>query len=83
MIVAEPATGRGRRGGLPPDPATGGAIAPVLRKHNILLIFDEVICGLWPHWHHVRDAAVRRHPAMLSPSPRGLPQGTSPWVAWA
>jgi 4-aminobutyrate--pyruvate transaminase len=42
-MIGEPVQGAG--GVVVPPENYWTAIAPVLRKHNILLIFDEVICG--------------------------------------
>ncbi len=42
-MIGEPVQGAG--GVVVPPESYWQAVAPVLRKHNILLIFDEVICG--------------------------------------
>jgi adenosylmethionine-8-amino-7-oxononanoate aminotransferase len=42
-MIGEPVQGAG--GVVVPPESYWAAIAPVLREHNILLIFDEVICG--------------------------------------
>ncbi|HEU0114045.1 MAG TPA: aspartate aminotransferase family protein [Thermomicrobiales bacterium] len=42
-MIGEPIQGSG--GVVVPPPGYWPAIAPVLREHHILLIFDEVICG--------------------------------------
>ncbi len=42
-MIGEPVQGAG--GVVVPPDSYWAAIAPVLRKHDILLIFDEVICG--------------------------------------
>ena len=57
-MIGEPVQGSG--GVVVPPQGYWAAIAPVLKKHDILLIFDEVICG-WANRHDVRHAAVWRH----------------------
>lgn len=42
-MIAEPVQGAG--GVVVPPPSYWDAITPILKKHNILLISDEVICG--------------------------------------
>ena len=74
-MIGEPVQGAG--GVVVPPDGYWPAIAEVLKKHDILLIVDEVICGFGRTGTMFGDAAVRGRARHRLASPRASPPATS------
>ena len=55
-FIGEPVLGTG--GIIPPPEGYWEEIQKVLKKHDVLLIADEVVCGFWPDRRAVPAATI-------------------------
>jgi L-2,4-diaminobutyrate transaminase len=77
-FIAEPVMGAG--GVLPPPAGYFDAIVPVLRKYDVLLIADEVICGFGRLGHAFGSNLYGLQPDLMTLA-KGLTSGYAPMSA--